>query len=64
MSRQKQSVLLINDGHIITIYLGVADDEEYAGKMAILKQIVKPGVKLMAEQSTHEYNTPANITIQ
>lgn len=64
MSRQKQSVLLINDGHIITIYLGVADDEEYAGKMAILEQIVKPGVKLIAEQSTHEYNTPANITIQ
>ncbi|MGP1125025.1 hypothetical protein [Serratia sp. CY56464] len=49
---------------MITIYLGAADDEEYAGKMAILEQIVKPGVKLIAEQSSHEYNTPANITIQ
>jgi hypothetical protein len=64
MSRQKQSALLVYDGHVITIYLGAADDEEYAGKMAILEQIVKPGVKLIAEQSVHEYNTPANITLQ
>ncbi len=62
--RTKQSALLIFDGRMITIYLGSADDEEYAGKRAILEQIVKPGVKLIAEQSSHEYNTPANITIQ
>lgn len=62
--RTKQSVLLILDGRMITIYLGAADDEEYAGKMAILEQIVKPGVKLIAEQSTLISHTPANITIQ
>ncbi|MBH3027181.1 hypothetical protein I5Q96_11125 [Serratia marcescens] len=62
--RTKQSALLISDGRIITIYLGAADDEEYAGKMAILEQIVKPGVKLIAEQSTLVSHTPANITIQ
>ncbi|HBB9120173.1 hypothetical protein HW877_14755 [Serratia marcescens] len=62
--RTKQSALLIFDGRMITIYLGAADDEEYAGKMAILEQLVKPGVKLIAEQSSHEYNAPSNITIQ
>ncbi|MFJ7609896.1 hypothetical protein [Serratia bockelmannii] len=62
--RTKQSTLLVFDGRMITIYLGAADDEEYAGKMAILEQIVKPGVKLIAEQSTLVSRTPANITIQ
>jgi hypothetical protein len=62
--RTKQSALLVHDGRMITIYLGAADDEEYAGKMAILEQIVKPGVKLIAEQSTLASHTPANITIQ
>lgn len=62
--RKKQSALLVYDGCMITIYLGAADDEEYAGKMAILEQIVKPGVKLIAEQSTLVSHTPANITIQ
>lgn len=62
--RTKQSALLIFDGRMNTIYLGAADDEEYAGKMAILEQIVKPGVKLIAEQSTLVSHTPANITIQ
>ena len=62
--RTKQSALLIFDGRMIIIYLGAADDEEYAGKMAILEQIVKPGVKLIAEQSTLVSHTPANITIQ
>ncbi|QDI17445.1 hypothetical protein FBF86_05400 [Serratia marcescens] len=62
--RAKQSALIIFDGRMITIYLGAADDEEYAGKMAILEQIVKPGVKLIAEQSTLVSHTPANITIQ
>ncbi|EIV2913330.1 hypothetical protein L7Q46_002656 [Serratia marcescens] len=62
--RTKQSALLIFDGRMITIYLGAADDEEYAGKMAILEQIVNPGVKLIAEQSTLASHTPANITIQ
>ncbi|MDP8797500.1 hypothetical protein QZQ15_05750 [Serratia marcescens] len=47
--RTKQSAPLVYDGRMITIYLGAADDEEYAGKMAILEQIVKPGVKLVAE---------------
>ncbi|HGM5054061.1 TPA: hypothetical protein ACKP2K_001527 [Serratia marcescens] len=64
MTRQKQSALLLFNGRMITIYLGAADDEEYAGKMAILEQIVKPGVKLVAEQSTLISHTPANITIQ
>lgn len=62
--RTKQSVLLIFGGRMITIYLGAADDEEYAGKMAVLEQIVKPGVKLIAEQSVLVSQTPANITIQ
>lgn len=62
--RTKQSALLISDDRMITIYLGAADDEEYAGKMDILEQIVKPGVKLIAEQSTLVSHTPANITIQ
>ncbi|MGP2833542.1 hypothetical protein ACTVKO_09525 [Serratia nevei] len=62
--RAKQSALLVYDDRMITIYLGAADDEEYAGKMAILEQIVKPGVKLIAEQSTLVSHTPANITIQ
>ncbi|TXE60089.1 hypothetical protein [Serratia nematodiphila] len=62
--RTKQSALLIFDGRMITIYLGAADDEEYAGKMAILEQIVKPGLKLIAEQSTLVSHTKANITIQ
>ncbi|BEM22077.1 hypothetical protein SME04J_04430 [Serratia marcescens] len=62
--RTKQSALLIFDGRMITIYLGAADDEEYAGKMAILEQIVKPGVKLIAEQSTLISHISANITIQ
>ncbi|MDI3149327.1 hypothetical protein [Serratia nevei] len=60
MTRQKRSALLLFNGRMKTIYLGAADDEEYAGKMAILEQIVK----LVAGQSSHEYNTPANITIQ
>ncbi|MGQ5834502.1 hypothetical protein ACUNIZ_08860 [Serratia sp. IR-2025] len=62
--RTKQSALLIFGGRMITIYLGAADDEECAGKMAILEQIVKPGVKLIAEQSTLISHTSANITIQ
>lgn len=35
--KTKQSVLVIFGGRMITIYLGAADDEEYAGKMAILE---------------------------
>ena len=62
--RKKQSALLAFDGRMLTIYLGAADDEEYAGRMAILEQIVKPGVKLIAEQSALISHTPANITIQ
>lgn len=64
MTRQKQSALFLFNGRMITIYLGAADDEEYAGKIAILEQIVKPGVKLIAEQSSHEYNAHSKITIQ
>lgn len=51
MSRQKQSVLLINGNTMICVYLAAGDDEEYAGKAAALQAMLKDGVKFVAEQS-------------
>lgn len=51
MSRQKQSVLLINGNTMICVYLAAGDDEEYAGKLAGLQAMLKEGVKVHAEQS-------------
>lgn len=51
MSRQKQSVLLINGNTMICVYLAAGDDEEHAGKAAALQAMLKEGVKFVAEQS-------------
>lgn len=51
MSRQKQSLWLINGNTMICVYLAAGDDEEYAGKAAALQAMLKDGVKFVAEQS-------------